>query len=151
MSLLSSLPLELAEGDLHLYVSERSEEEAHGLDQETPQSVWLKKYDIYIYCTCICACVCTCTCCCSYLYSYCHSLMSMVKQHRIWLLEVTLMERSGKFLIWVEGLGIGILLFELFVLLTTQRELLNIYILSASLLVFDLFCEFIFQMGSAEA
>ncbi|XP_028067115.1 uncharacterized protein LOC114269940 isoform X5 [Camellia sinensis] len=79
------------------------------------------------------------------------SLMSMVKQHRIWLLEVTLMERSGKFLIWVEGLGIGILLFELFVLLTTQRELLNIYILSASLLVFDLFCEFIFQMGSAEA
>ncbi|XP_028091283.1 uncharacterized protein LOC114291626 [Camellia sinensis] len=79
------------------------------------------------------------------------SLMSMVKRHRIWLLEVTLMERSGKFLIWVEGLGIGILLFELFVLLTTQRELLNIYILSASLLVFDLFCEFIFQMGSAEA
>ncbi|XP_028067116.1 uncharacterized protein LOC114269940 isoform X6 [Camellia sinensis] len=119
MSLLSSLPLELAEGDLHLYVSERSEEEAHGLDQETPQSD--------------------------------QSLMSMVKQHRIWLLEVTLMERSGKFLIWVEGLGIGILLFELFVLLTTQRELLNIYILSASLLVFDLFCEFIFQMGSAEA
>ncbi|CAL5443589.1 unnamed protein product [Camellia sinensis] len=114
--------------------------------------VWLKKYDIYIL----------------YLYLrlrlHLHlllllplqllpyqSLMSMVKQHRIWLLEVTLMERSGKFLIWVEGLGIGILLFELFVLLTTQRELLNIYILSASLLVFDLFCEFIFQMGSAEA
>ncbi|KAI7986146.1 Ubiquitin receptor RAD23c [Camellia lanceoleosa] len=57
----------------------------------------------------------------------CQSLMSMVKQHRIWLLEVTLMERSSKFLIWVEGLGIGILLFELFVLLTTQRELLHIH------------------------
>ncbi|XP_028067113.1 uncharacterized protein LOC114269940 isoform X3 [Camellia sinensis] len=143
MSLLSSLPLELAEGDLHLYVSERSEEEAHGLDQETPQSVCgemnasvvVKSLDISV----------------AAFFSYCHSLMSMVKQHRIWLLEVTLMERSGKFLIWVEGLGIGILLFELFVLLTTQRELLNIYILSASLLVFDLFCEFIFQMGSAEA
>lgn len=60
--------------------------------------------------------------------------MSMVKQHRVWLLEVTLREQSSKFLIWVEGIGIEILLFELFVqLLTTLKELLNTYILLVSL------------------
>jgi hypothetical protein len=57
------------------------------------------------------------------------SLMFMAKQHLVWLLAPTWMEQSSKFWIWVEGLGIEILLFVHFVLLlTTQRELLNIYI-----------------------
>jgi hypothetical protein len=47
----------------------------------------------------------------------------MAKQHLILLREITWREQSSKFLIWVEVLGIEILLFVLFVLLTIiQRE-----------------------------
>lgn len=70
--------------------------------------------------------------------------MSMVKQHRTWLLVVALTEQSNKFLTWVEEVGTGKLLFVLLGLLTTTlRELLNIYIPYVSSFVLDPFlCAF---------
>lgn len=56
-------------------------------------------------------------------------LISMGWQRPIWLLVPTWRKQFNKFLMWVEGAGIGILLSVLFELpTTTRREPLNICI-----------------------